>query len=51
MNNYTYEAIANILKTVDSDYVRKKKYRCKENLIKRIKKDPQYINYTHEYCE
>ena len=51
LKDFSYSEIADKLKLSDSEYVRKKKYRCKENLIKRIKKDPQYIHYTHEYCE
>lgn len=38
----TYAEIAMELNLLSEEYARKKKYRCKETLLKRIKNDPNY---------
>ncbi len=41
----SYDEIAQRLNFVNGDIARKKKYRCKELLIKRIKNDPRYKEF------
>jgi RNA polymerase sigma factor (sigma-70 family) len=38
----SYKDIANILNLKNEQYARKKKYRCLQSLIKRLRKDPYY---------
>ena len=43
-----YEIIASKLNLLDGEEARKKKFRCKEMLIRRIKKDPKYIKLEED---
>ena len=44
----SYDEIAERLRLSDGEIARKKKYRCKELLIKRIKSDPRYKDFEED---
>ena len=44
----SYDEIAEKLNFMDGDIARKKKYRCKELLIKRIKSDPRFKDFEED---
>jgi RNA polymerase sigma factor (sigma-70 family) len=44
-DNFSYQEIARKLNYASENFVKKKKYRCKEQLIKRIKGDPEFDDY------
>ena len=35
------------MKLTSENYVRKRKYKCKEQLLNRIKQDPKYVELTN----
>ena len=43
LNKISYEEIAKILNLKSAEVVRRRKYRCKESLIEKIKKDSRYL--------
>lgn len=47
----SYDEIAERLNFTDGEIARKKKYRCKELLIKRIKSDPRYKDFEEDEKE
>jgi hypothetical protein len=50
-NGSSFAEIANELNLVSEENARRRKYLCKENLVKSIKSDPQYEKLIGEYDE
>ncbi len=46
IKGYEYSEIARKMKYKSEEYARRKKYLCKEALIKIVKADPEYSDYT-----
>lgn len=50
-NGRSFAQIAEEMNLISEEYARRRKYLCKENLVKSIKNDPQYEKLIGEYDE
>ena len=50
-NGSSFAQIASEMNLISEEYARRRKYLCKENLVKSIKNDPQYEKLIGEYDE
>ena len=52
MQKYSNEKIAQMLGNKSPEYIKTKKYKCKEILVKKIKNDPEYKDlYLDDFLE